>query len=93
MHVELSTDQRQAINTAGTPLEVVDSLTGNVYVLLPQESFARVQSLVSEELAETLPAQIETAMAPVGTIRRWTNTTTTINIAAHELRSGRHRAC
>jgi hypothetical protein len=62
MPIELSNDQRQAIDTAGTPLEVVDPRTGSVYVLVRQDSFARVQSLVNDDLTETYPAQIESAM-------------------------------
>ena len=62
MPIELSNDQRQAIDTAGTPLEVVDPRTGSVYVLVRQDSFTRVQSLVNDDLTETYPAQIESAM-------------------------------
>jgi len=62
MLVELSQDQRQALDFAGTPLEIVDPRSGSVYVLMRQESFARVRSLVEDELGETYSAQIESAM-------------------------------
>ena len=62
MSVELSNDQRQAIDAAGTPLKVVDPSTGNVYVLVREATFARVQSLLSDDLADTYSAQIESAM-------------------------------
>lgn len=62
MSVELSIDQRQAIDAAGTPLKVVDPSTGNVYVLVREAVFARVQSLLSDDLADTYSAQIESAM-------------------------------
>ncbi|MEX0679184.1 MAG: hypothetical protein WD063_19065 [Pirellulales bacterium] len=62
MSLELSNDQRQAIDTAGTPLKLVDPRTGNIYVLVKEAVFARVQSLLSDELTETYPAQIESAM-------------------------------
>jgi hypothetical protein len=62
MSLELSDDQRQAVNTQGTPLQIVDPRTGSVYVLVKQNVFERVQSLLADNLAETYPAQIESAM-------------------------------
>jgi hypothetical protein len=62
MDVELSNEQRHAVDTAGTPLKVVDPRTGNVYVLVQEKVFARVQSLLGDELADTYAAQIESAM-------------------------------
>jgi hypothetical protein len=60
--MELTNDLRQAVNAQGTPLEIIDSQTGNVFVLVNQSIFERVQSLVGDDLAETYPAQIESAM-------------------------------
>ena len=62
MSLELSNDLRQAVDAEGTPLKIVDPRTGNVYVLVNQSIFERVQSLLSDDLAETYPAQIESAM-------------------------------
>ncbi len=62
MSLELSNDLRQAVDTEGTPLKIVDPRTGNVYVLVNQNVFERVQSLLADDLAETYPAQIESAM-------------------------------
>jgi hypothetical protein len=62
MSLELSNDQKQAIDTGGTPLKLVDPRTGNVYVLVKEAVFARVQSLLDDDLTETYPAQIESAM-------------------------------
>ena len=62
MSLELSTDQRQAIDADGTPLKLIDPRTGSIYVLVKEAVFARVQSLISDDLAETYPAQIESAM-------------------------------
>jgi hypothetical protein len=62
MSLELSNDLRQAVDTEGTPLKIVDPRTGNVYVLINQTVFERVQSLLSDDQSETYPAQIESAM-------------------------------
>ena len=66
MSLELSNDLRQAVDAEGTPLKIVDPRTGNVYVLVNQSIFERVQSLLSDDLAETYPAQIESAMCRLG---------------------------
>ena len=62
MSLELSNDQRQAVDAEGTPLKIVDPRTGNVYVLVQQTVFERVWSVLADELAETYPAQMESAM-------------------------------
>lgn len=62
MLVELSNEQRSALDSVGTPLKMVDPRSGGVYVLVNEKAFERVQSLLSEELADTYPAQIESAM-------------------------------
>jgi hypothetical protein len=62
MSLELSSDLRQAVETEGTPLQIVDSQTGCVYVLVPEAIYDRVRSLASDDLSETYPAQIESAM-------------------------------
>ena len=62
MSLELSNDLRQAVEAEGTPLKIVDPRTGNVYVLVNQTVFERVQSLLSDDLSETYPAQMESAM-------------------------------
>ena len=43
-------------------MKLVDPRTGNVYVLVKEAVFARVQSLLDDDLTETYPAQIESAM-------------------------------
>ena len=62
MSLELSNDLRQAVDTEGTPLKMVDSRTGSVYVLVDEEVFRRLQSLVGDDLSDTYQAQIESAM-------------------------------
>jgi hypothetical protein len=62
MSIELTEDLRTAVESIGTPLRLVDSHSGQVYVLVNESSFARWQSLVGDELADTYPAQVESAM-------------------------------
>jgi hypothetical protein len=62
MSLEITSDLRQALDAEGTPLRIVDSQNGSVYVLVSEEVFARVQTLVGDDLAETYPAQVESAM-------------------------------
>jgi hypothetical protein len=62
MTVELSSELRSAIDNVGTPLKLVDPRSGGVYVLVNEKAYERVQSLLAGELAETYPAQIESAM-------------------------------
>jgi hypothetical protein len=66
MSLELSSDQSQAIDAAGTPLKVVDPRTGDVYVLVKEAAFARIEKLLGDDLTETYPAQIEAAMRRLG---------------------------
>jgi hypothetical protein len=62
MSIELSGDLRQAIDQAGTPLRLVDSTSGDTFVVVPESTYATIQALLGESLAETYPAQIESAM-------------------------------
>jgi hypothetical protein len=62
MSIELSTDLRQAVDFEGTPLKLLDPRTGNVYVLVDEAMFAKLQTLFDDTLADTYPAQIESAM-------------------------------
>jgi hypothetical protein len=62
MSLEISDDLRQALDSAGTPLRLVDSQSGQTYVVVRESAYAKVQSLLSEDLSETYPAQIESAM-------------------------------
>jgi hypothetical protein len=62
MAIELSQDMRQMIDATGTPLEMVDPRTGSVYFLVRQEALARLQTLIEDDLIDTYPAQIESAM-------------------------------
>lgn len=62
MSIELSNDQKLAIDAGGTPLTLVDPRTGSVYVLVKEAVFARVQSLLAEDLGDTYRAQVESAM-------------------------------
>jgi len=62
MSIELTEDLRTAVESAGTPIKIVDPQSGQVYVLVKESAFARWQSLLVEELSETYPAQIESAL-------------------------------
>lgn len=62
MSLELSNDQRHAVDASGTPLRLVDPRSGNVYVLVDQATFEKLQSIFATDLSETYPAQIESAM-------------------------------
>ena len=62
MSLELSSDLRQAIDQAGTPLRLVDSKSGDAFVVVPESTYATIQALLGENLAETYPAQIESAL-------------------------------
>lgn len=62
MSLEISEDIRHAIDAAGTPLRLVDSRSGQTYVVVREATYAKVQNLLGEELCDTYPAQIESAM-------------------------------
>lgn len=62
MSLELSHDLRDALDSAGTPLKLVDPRTGQVYLLVQESTYAKVQSLPGDELPETYAAQIESAL-------------------------------
>jgi hypothetical protein len=62
MSLELSNDQRQAVDAEGTPLKLVDPRTGSIYVLVDETVFQQLQSLSGDDLADTYQAQIESAM-------------------------------
>lgn len=62
MLLEISEDLRQALGAVGTPLRLVDSQSGQTYVVVRETAYARVQSLLSDELSDTYPAQIESAI-------------------------------
>jgi hypothetical protein len=49
MSLNLSDDLRQAVRSEGTPLKLVDPATGETYVLVPESTFARAQSLLSDQ--------------------------------------------
>jgi hypothetical protein len=60
--LELSNDQRLAVDAEGTPLKLADPRTGTIYVLVDEAMFAKLHSLFGDDLADTYPAQIESAM-------------------------------
>ena len=62
MSIQLTSDQHEAIESEGTPLQVIDPCSGNRYVLVKSALFERVRSLPSDDLSDTYPAQIESAM-------------------------------
>jgi hypothetical protein len=54
MSLDLSDELRQALQAKGTPLKLVDPVTGQTYLLLPESEFG--------ELSDTYRAQVESAM-------------------------------
>ena len=46
----------------GVPLELVDEETQLAYVLLPADEFERLRIAAEDELSDTYPAQMESAM-------------------------------
>jgi hypothetical protein len=46
----------------GVPLELVDESTHLSYVLLPTDEFERLKMAAEDDLSDTYPAQIESAM-------------------------------
>ncbi|MGH7135713.1 MAG: hypothetical protein ACREHD_08240 [Pirellulales bacterium] len=62
---ELSPELQQALDAdANVPPRVVDPRTNKAYVLLAEEKYARIKSLLEQDddLSSTYPAQIEAAM-------------------------------
>jgi hypothetical protein len=57
-------DELRTVVTAhpGITLELLDELTHRAYVLIPVEEFERLKTVAEVDLAETYPAQIESAM-------------------------------
>jgi hypothetical protein len=49
MSIALSHDLHEAVKAYGTPLEMIDSSTGEKYVLVPQATFARAKSLLDAD--------------------------------------------
>jgi hypothetical protein len=62
MPVELTSEQHEAIQSEGVPMQMVDPRSGSVYVLVKSVTFERVKSLLSDDLSDTYRAQIESAM-------------------------------
>ena len=62
MSLEISDDLKEAFGSAGTPLWLVDSQSGQTYVVVRESAYAQLQSLLGDDLAETYPAQIESTM-------------------------------
>lgn len=60
--IEISSDLRQAVDSEGTPLKLIDSQTGGVYVLVDESTFEQIQAALRDNLAEKYPAQLESAM-------------------------------
>jgi hypothetical protein len=61
--LELTNEQRQAMAVeAASPVRIVDPQTGQVYYLVPDTLFEKVQALLGNDLAETYSAQMESAM-------------------------------
>jgi hypothetical protein len=85
MSLELSIDQRQAVDAEGTPLRLLDPRTGNMYVLVDETVFEKIQVLFSDDIADTYTAQVESAMRAGWDDLSWTSTTTMIGVASHEI--------
>jgi hypothetical protein len=54
MSLEISDDLRQALVSAGTPLRLVDSQSGQAYVVVRESAYAKVQSLLGERFVGNL---------------------------------------
>jgi hypothetical protein len=52
----------QVIAHPVAPVEIIDEETRMVYVLVPADEFKRMKTAVEDELSETYPAQVESAM-------------------------------
>lgn len=63
MDIELTPQQQQALQAhAGEPIRLINPHTNQTYVLLSEQVYVRVQSLLRDELSDTYAAQIESAM-------------------------------
>ena len=51
MSRNLSDDLREALQNEGTPLKLVDSSTGETFVVIPEATFAKAKSLLDEDAA------------------------------------------
>ena len=63
MTVKLSDELRTAVYAhPGEPLELIDEQTHLAYMLVPADEFQRLQTATDDELGDTYPAQVESAM-------------------------------
>jgi hypothetical protein len=63
MSVQLSDDLRLAVQTAGTPLKLVDPTTGETFVLVRESAMnAQPATTGDDQLGDTYRAQIESAL-------------------------------
>lgn len=46
----------------GVTVELLDELTHRAYVLIPVEEFERLKTVAEDDLADSYPAQMESAM-------------------------------
>lgn len=53
MSAELSSALRQAVANEGTPLRVIDSVTGQTYLLIPESAWAHEDVALSKEASLT----------------------------------------
>jgi hypothetical protein len=51
MSLDLSNDLREALHNEGTPLKLVDAVTGETFVVIPEATFAKAKSLLDEDAA------------------------------------------
>jgi hypothetical protein len=63
MTVKLPDELRTAVvANPGTPVELVDEQTHVSYVLLRSEEFQRLKTAAADDLSDTYPAQMESAL-------------------------------
>jgi hypothetical protein len=51
MTVNLSDELKRAVQSAGTPLKLVDPATGETFIVIPEATFAKAQVLLDEDAA------------------------------------------